>query len=71
MAKTHIVKRRTTLAATPHAQNIRARMMVERGKGFVAAAVLLDQKARHYEVVLHLICQGLEVFIKGLLLIRD
>jgi hypothetical protein len=66
-----VVKGRTVLAATPHAKNLRARLMVERGKGFVAAAMLLDRKDRHYEVVLHLLCQGLEIFVKGLLLLRD
>lgn len=55
----------------PYARHIRARLMVERGKGFIVAAMLLNQKDRHSEVVLHLFCQGTEVFLKGLLLIKD
>jgi hypothetical protein len=58
-------------SSPPQARYARARLMVERGKGFVAAALLLNQKNQHSEVVLHLLCQGLEVFIKRLLLIKD
>jgi hypothetical protein len=61
-----IVSERAFLAqSSPHARYTCARLMVERGKGFILAATLLDQKDCHSEVVLHLPCQGLEVFVKG------
>ena len=45
--------------------------MYERGKGFVGAAVLVDQKDGHPFVVLHLLCQGIEVVLKAMLLAND
>jgi hypothetical protein len=48
-----------------------AHAMFDKGKHFVAAAVLLRQRNGHPEVVLHLLGQGLEVIQKGLLLARD
>ena len=48
--------------------------MYVRGKAFIGAAILLKRQANsepmHY-VVLHLLCQGLEITLKGLLLLRD
>ena len=38
----------------------------------MAAAVLLQQRGEGFDyVVLHLWCQGLEIFLKGLLLMKD
>ena len=45
--------------------------MFDKGKHFLAAAVLLDQKNGHKDVILHLGCQGLEIIQKGLLLAKD
>jgi hypothetical protein len=45
-----------------------------KGKAFIAAALLLRQmdSSEHTEyVVLHLICQGIEILMKGLLLLKD
>lgn len=46
--------------------------MYVRGKQFIGAAILVRKQQGVYNyVVLHLICMGLEVTIKGLLLLRD
>jgi hypothetical protein len=53
--------------------------MFRKGHGFVGAAILLRQEKERrgvrdegFEwVVLHLLCQGIEVALKGLLLLRD
>src|ERR1041384_7014685 len=42
-----------------------------RGCNFVAAAVLLRQKGGYDYVVLHLLCQGVEIILKSLLLLQD
>jgi hypothetical protein len=45
--------------------------MYAKGKSFLGAAILLrDQKGYEF-VVLHLVCQGIEVLLKGLLLVVD
>lgn len=48
--------------------------MYIRGKAFIGSAILLKRQANsepmHY-VVLHLLCQGIEITLKGLLLLRD
>ncbi|MGH9426310.1 MAG: hypothetical protein ACRD2L_08410 [Terriglobia bacterium] len=48
--------------------------MYVRGKAFIGSAILLKRQANsepmHY-VVLHLVCQGTEITLKGLLLLRD
>lgn len=45
--------------------------MYAKGKAFLGAAILLRQKGGHEFVVLHLLCQGIEVTLKGLLLFID
>jgi hypothetical protein len=48
--------------------------MYLKGKAFVGAAILLDRHAESEQsdyVVLHLLCQGIEVILKGLLLFND
>jgi len=45
--------------------------MYSKGKNFLGAAVLLQRHGGHQYVVLHLICQGIEAALKGLLLIKD
>jgi hypothetical protein len=42
--------------------------MYRKGKSFLTAAVLLRQRGGHEFVVLHLLCQGLEIVLKGLFL---
>jgi len=45
--------------------------MLGKGKAFLAAAVLLKERGGDDFVVFHLFCQGLEIFLKGLLLYED
>jgi hypothetical protein len=48
--------------------------MYAKGKAFVGAAILVGRQgsSEHTDhVVLHLLCQGFEVTLKGLLLLRD
>ena len=42
-----------------------------RGANFLLAAKLLEEKGGYHYVVLHLLCQGLEIIIKGLLLMQN
>ncbi len=56
---------------TGHGKKNRARAMFYRGKNFLGAAALLDQKGGYRDVVLHLFCQGLEIVQKSLLLEKD
>ena len=48
-----------------------ARIMYEKGKGFIGAALLVDQRDGHPSVMLHLLCQGVEIILKALLLAKD
>ena len=48
--------------------------MYNKGKAFIGAAILLSREtaSEHSDyVVLHLLCQGIELVLKGLLLDRD
>jgi hypothetical protein len=58
--------------ATAHGKRLMALALYRRGKSFIGAAVLLDQQpgADRY-VVLHLLCQGVEIILKALLLLSD
>jgi hypothetical protein len=56
---------------TLHAKQFIADAMYEKGKAFVGAALLVDQKDGHPAVVLHLLCQGIEIILKALLLRHD
>lgn len=53
---------------TLHSKRIVAEHMIVRGEQFVGAALLLKQRTNYGMVVHHLICQGLEVFLRGVLL---
>jgi hypothetical protein len=47
------------------------RSMYEKGKGFIGAAVLVNRQNGHPSVVLHLLCQGIEIIFKAILLEKD
>jgi hypothetical protein len=47
------------------------RAIFTKGKQFVASAVLLKQRGGYQYVVLHLLCQGMEILQKALLLAHD
>jgi hypothetical protein len=53
---------------TAHSKRLVAASMYAKGKAFIGASILLRQKKGYEFVVLHLICQGIEVVLKGLLL---
>jgi hypothetical protein len=48
-----------------------AEQMYVKSKSYFAASALLHEKGGHRYVVLHIFCQGIETFLKGLLLISD
>ena len=56
---------------TAHGKRLVAASMFAKGKAFLGAAILLRQKGGYEFVVLHLLCQGIEVTLKGLLLFMD
>ena len=59
------------MALTIYAKNQVARAMLHRGYNFLGAAVLLEQNGGYQYVVLHLICQSLEIILKALLLLKN
>jgi hypothetical protein len=48
-----------------------AASMYSKGMAFIGAAILLRQQGGYQWVVLHLLCQGIEIVMKSFLLIRD
>ena len=60
-----------TTRLTVHGKRIVAESMYAKGKAFLGAAVLLRRNGGYEYVVLHLLCQGIEIVLKGLLLAID
>jgi len=56
---------------TPHGKKQVAHCMFHKGKNFLWATKLLEEKGGYHYVVLHLLCQGFELIIKGLLLMQN
>lgn len=59
---------------TPHGKRLHALSMYQKGKAFIGASHLLADKAKaepFQYVALHLLCQGLEITLKGILLLHD
>jgi len=56
---------------TKNGKDMFARYMYQKGKEFVGAAILLRQAGGFTHVSTHLICQGLELILKSLLLFKD
>lgn len=54
-----------------HGKRMAAESMYEKGKSFIGAALLLRQRRGYEYVVLHLLCQGMEITLKGLLLMKN
>ena len=48
-----------------------AESMYHKGKSFILAGLLLRREAGYEYVVLHLLCQGIEITLKSLLLHKD
>ena len=67
-------RRGRTGALTSHGKSYIARAMYYRGMGYVGAGILLRRASNNEQfkaVYLQLMCQGMEVVLKGLLLMRD
>jgi hypothetical protein len=62
---------RATLGPTTHGKREMAKLFYEKGKHFIGAAILLRNRGGDEYVVLHLLCQGTEIILKALLLLRD
>ena len=56
---------------TSHGKRLIALSMCEKGKSFIGAALLLRNQGGYEYVVLHLLCQGIEVLGKGYLLLQN
>lgn len=56
---------------TIHGKRMVAESMYMKGKSFLAAAILLRQRGGYEYVVLHLLCQGIEILLKALLLFKN
>lgn len=56
---------------TTYAKSLVAKAMYEKGRAFIGAALLVNQKNGNAFVVLHLLCQGIEIVLKALLLAKD
>jgi hypothetical protein len=56
---------------SPYGRQLIALAMYRRGKHFIAAGVLLEREGGDQYAVLHLLCQGIEIALKGILLILD
>jgi hypothetical protein len=63
-----IVNITATLSPTPYVKRVISGMMYSKGKSFLAAAILLEEKSGDSSAVLHLICQGIEIILKAVLL---
>lgn len=62
----------TKVGATTKGKRLMALALYRRGKNFIGAAVLLErQQGADRYVVLHLLCQGIEIVLKALLLLLD
>ena len=59
------------LGLAPHGKDLLAMSMYEKGKHFFGAAILLRRNGGNEFVVLYLMCQGIEIALKGLLLLKD
>ena len=60
-----------TAGLTIHGKRMIAESMYAEGKAFLGAAALLRRNGGYEYVVLHLLCQGIEIVLKGLLLKID
>jgi hypothetical protein len=59
------------MGLTTHGRHIIASALYSKGRSFVGASVLLRKHGGDEYVVLHLLCQGIEIIVKALLLFLD
>ena len=71
MATTHTFVSSGSVVMTTYAKILVAKAMYEKGTAFIGAALLVNQKNGNAFVVLHLLCQGIEVVLKAILLAKD
>lgn len=68
---TFILKAPMKLKPTTHAKSQIAKNFYLKGKNFIIAAILLRQYRGNEYIVLHLLCQGIEIVLKALLLLKN
>jgi len=56
---------------TAHGERLITAHMFDKGKGFVGSSILLKRHNGNQAVVLHLLCQGIEILLKAGLLLVD
>lgn len=71
MSTTFAITTGSRMVMTCHTKRLVECSMYEKGKAFSRAAVLVNQKNGNELVVLHLLCQGIEILLKALLLATD
>ena len=69
MAK--IVSATAHMKPTAYGKRMIAMATYKKGTSFVAAAILLNRHGGDASAVLHVLCQGIEVLMKGILLVVD
>jgi hypothetical protein len=60
-----------SLGLTDYGKEQLALQMCDKGKNFIGTSILLRKSEGNEYVVLYLLCQGIEVFLKGVLLLED
>ncbi len=58
------------MGITAYGKRLVAECMYAKGKSFIGAAILLRQESGYEYGVLYLLCQGIEIILKALLLLR-
>jgi HEPN domain-containing protein len=71
MAKSKVVKGKATLHLSSYGKQQVALAMFSNGKAYLKAAFLLKEKGGDGYVVLHLVCQSIELIMKSLLLRKN
>jgi hypothetical protein len=68
---TNISSASGTAKLTTYGKRTVAESMYQKGRSFIGAALLLRRQGGYEYVVLHLLCQGVEIVLKSLLLHRS
>ena len=66
-----ILKASGKLHLSNYGKDLRSLAMYQKGREFIVAALLLRNEDRAGYVYLHLVCQGVEIIFKSLLLFKD
>lgn len=65
------VAEKIIMKPTQYARKLESKIMYEKGKSFITSYILLKRQNGHPLVCIHLLCQGIEIIMKSLLLIHD